>query len=132
MEKDYTYNQAILGLMLLGARADGVFQPEEKKLIVELTSGEHVLSPEEYKEVISDAKTLDYDNLRNKVFACLNQRNFKEKLEAIYWLVKLLKIDKSTDMDGENDNEKDALKEALAELSLDFSEILKYQEKKKG
>jgi len=130
-ETNFNYNQSILGLMLLGAKADGEFQEEEKKLIVELTSEKHVLSTEEYREVIESMKKSPSDDFAKKVYKTLHSCSFDNKLEAIYWLIKLLKVDDSTDhTDKGHLGERMTFQEALKELGLTDELALQYEEKK--
>lgn len=132
---NFSYNQAIFALMLLGAKADGRLQDEEKKLLVELTSEEHHLSAEDYKYVISKAKEMSDPSFRDLVYETLNKYNQKERTQALYWLLQVIKSDTSsndTDDQNHNTDEMAALSQALEALGVSDAELNQYAREKEG
>lgn len=130
---EFSYNQAVFGLMLMGAKADGVLQSEEKRLLVDLTSEEHHLTAEEYKFVITQAKDLSDEEFVEKVYATLNNFEYKDRVKALYWLLKLLKADDSSDDDQEgNSNEQEIYNKAVAALGISIEDIERYEREKDG
>lgn len=130
---EFSYNQAVFGLMLMGAKADGVLQSEEKRLLVDLTSEEHHLTAEEYKFVITQAKDLSDEEFVEKVYATLNNFEYKDRVKALYWLLKLLKADDSSDDDQEgNSNEQEIYSKAVAALGISIEDIERYEREKDG
>jgi uncharacterized tellurite resistance protein B-like protein len=130
---EFSYNQAVFGLMLMGAKADGVLQSEEKRLLVDLTSEEHHLTAEEYKFVITQAKDLSDEAFVEKVYATLNNFEYKDRVKALYWLLKLLKADDSSDDDQEgNSNEQEIYNNAVASLGIDTEDVERYEREKDG
>ena len=131
MDQTFTYNQAVFGLMLLGAKADGKLQEEEKRLLVELTSEEHHLSAEEYKYVISEAKSRSDENFQSAIYNTLNAQSGEDKIKALYWLLQVIKSDTSsnnTDDQGHNTNEMEAYQKALTALSVRDEEVKNYEQ----
>lgn len=130
---EFSYNQAVFGLMLMGAKADGVLQSEEKRLLVDLTSEEHHLTAEEYKFVITEAKQLSDDEFVEKVYATLNDFDQNERIKAVYWLLKLLKSDDSSDDEQEgNSSEQEIYNKAIASLGVSTEDIERYEREKDG
>lgn len=130
---EFSYNQAVFGLMLMGAKADGVLQSEEKRLLVDLTSEEHHLTAEEYKFVITQAKDLSDEAFVEKVYATLNNFEYKDRVKALYWLLKLLKADDSSDDDQEgNSNEQEIYNNAVASLGINTEDVERYEREKDG
>lgn len=130
---EFSYNQAVFGLMLMGAKADGVLQSEEKRLLVDLTSEEHHLTAEEYKFVITEAKNLSDNDFVEKVYATLNEHEYVERVKALYWLLKLLKSDDSSDDDQEgNLNEMEIYRKAVIALGVTTDDVEKYESEKDG
>ena len=130
---EFSYNQAVFGLMLMGAKADGVLQSEEKRLLVDLTSEEHHLTAEEYKFVITEAKNLSDGDFVKKVYATLNEHNYADRVKALYWLLKLLKSDDSSDNDQEgNLNEMEIYRKAIIALGVTSDDVDKYESEKDG
>ncbi len=130
---EFSYNQAVFGLMLMGAKADGVLQSEEKRLLVDLTSEEHHLTAEEYKFVITQAKDLSDEAFVEKVYATLNNFEYKDRVKALYWLLKLLKADNSSDDDQEgNSNEQEIYNNAVASLGINTEDVERYEREKDG
>ena len=130
MEKKFSYNQAVFGLMQLGAKADGKLQDEEKKLLVELTSEEHHLSAEEYKYVINVAKEKKDEEFSTFVYATLNTFTQEEKIKALYWLWKVIKSDDSSNNTPDNlhnTSELNVYMEALKSLSVNDDEVKAYE-----
>ncbi|WP_026998765.1 hypothetical protein [Eisenibacter elegans] len=125
----FNYEQAILGLVLLGARADGVFQEDEKQLIIELTSEVHVLSPLDYRFVIEQAKARDYDRLTQQVYNALLVCTKDQRMEALYWLLKLIKVDTADDVDGYL-GEMNTYREALDKLQIKEHEMQAYEKER--
>jgi|GEM_PF-2162859 len=125
----FTYNQAIFGLMLLGAKADGKLQDEEKRLLVELTSEEHHLTAEEYKFVIGEAKNLNDNSFAQIVYDSLNQRTHFERVKALYWLLQVINADRSSDNPDDENNESEfrIYNQSLAELDVEANEIKQYE-----
>ncbi|MEO1654111.1 MAG: TerB family tellurite resistance protein [Bacteroidota bacterium] len=135
MENFFSYNQAIFALMLLGAKADGRLQDEEKKLLVELTSEEHHLSAEDYKYVISKAKEMSNDSFRDLVYQTLNTYTPQERTQALYWLLQVIKSDTSsnnTDDHNHNTDEMAALGDALKALGITEGELTQFAREKEG
>ncbi len=134
MEHKLTYAQAIFGLMLLGAKADGAFQSQEKELILELTSDVHPISSEEYRLVIEKMRgDNNSERFNNEIYATLNAASKEEKLEALYWLLKLINIDESSNDNNEkhtNTGEMNIYHRALANLSIHPQEVLIYEKQK--
>ncbi|OJJ15086.1 hypothetical protein BKI52_40180 [marine bacterium AO1-C] len=130
---EFSYNQAVFGLMLMGAKADGVLQSEEKRLLVDLTSEEHHLTAEEYKFVITEAKKLSDGDFVEKVYATLNEHNYADRIKALYWLLKLLKSDDSSDNDQEgNLNEMEIYRKAIIALGVTTEDVEGYEREKDG
>lgn len=130
---EFSYNQAVFGLMLMGAKADGVLQSEEKRLLVDLTSEEHHLTAEEYKFVITQAKELSDEAFVEKVYATLNNFDYKDRVKALYWLLKLLKADDSSDDDQEgNSNEQEIYNKAIISLGIAEEDVERYEREKDG
>lgn len=130
---EFSYNQAVFGLMLMGAKADGVLQSEEKRLLVDLTSEEHHLTAEEYKFVITEAKSLSDNEFVEKVYATLNDFDYNERVKALYWLLKLLKSDDSSDDDHEgNLNEQEIYNKAVMALGIASEDVERYEREKDG
>ncbi len=130
---EFSYNQAVFGLMLMGAKADGVLQSEEKRLLVDLTSEEHHLTAEEYKFVITEAKKLSDDEFVEKVYATLNEHDYADRIKALYWLLKLLKSDDSSDNDQEgNLEEMEIYRKAIIALEVTSDDVERYESEKDG
>ncbi|HAS47533.1 MAG TPA: hypothetical protein DCS93_44060 [Microscillaceae bacterium] len=130
---EFSYNQAVFGLMLMGAKADGVLQSEEKRLLVDLTSEEHHLTAEEYKFVITEAKNLSDSDFVEKVYATLNEHNYADRVKALYWLLKLLKSDDSSDNDQEgNLDEMEIYRKAVIALGVTSDDVDRYESEKDG
>lgn len=130
MENDLTYNQAVFGLMLLGAKADGKLQEEEKKLLVELTSEEHHLTPEEYKYVINEAKARDEAAFVGLIYNTLNAHPILERVKALYWLLQVIKSDRSSDDSANQDHNKDEMEtyhKALVNLGINMDQVDDYE-----
>jgi uncharacterized tellurite resistance protein B-like protein len=130
MEQNFTYNQAVFGLMLLGAKADGRLQDEEKKLLVELTSEEHHLTADEYKYVISEAKSRNDDEFSLLVYQTLKTQTQADKVKALYWLLQLMKADESsnnTPDKSHNERELTIYQKALLQLQVRNEEVEEYQ-----
>jgi len=123
----FNYNQAIFGLLLIGAKADGVFQPEEKELIVELTTDVHEISAEEYRDIINASRELEAQVFNHLVYNVLNQQNTNDRLEAMFWLVSLMEIDQ----DGDNSDEQETLLHILQMLNLKKEELDDYIKSKR-
>jgi uncharacterized tellurite resistance protein B-like protein len=125
---DFTYNQAVFGLMLLGAKADGKLQDEEKRLLVELTSEEHHLTAEEYKLVISEAKNLDDETFAQVVYDTLNSHSPFERVKSLYWLLQVINSDRSSDSNEENNEQESRVyHNALAALGVDADDVKQYE-----
>lgn len=129
MQSEFSYNQAVFGLMLLGAKADGKLQDEEKKLLVDLTSEEHPLSAEEYKYVINEAKNKTDIDFSNTVYTTLNEYNHQERIKALYWLLQLIESDvTSNDNSDSTRNEKEwsVYNRSLLALHIKAEEVGQY------
>jgi uncharacterized tellurite resistance protein B-like protein len=130
MEAEFTYNQAVFGLMLLGAKADGKLQEEEKKLLVELTSEEHHLSAEEYKFVINEAKEKNDADFSAIVYKTLNAQSHEDKVKAAYWLLQLIKSDTSSNDSvdqSHNKSEYEIFNQALQVLNVKNEDVDEYE-----
>lgn len=130
MDLEFTYNQSVFALMLLGAKADGKLQDEEKRLLVELTSEEHHLSAEEYKFVISEAKNRTDEEFSAAVYKTLNSHDDEEKIKALYWLLQLINSDESSNDSEDNThniNEINVYNNALQALSIRPEEVEEYE-----
>jgi uncharacterized tellurite resistance protein B-like protein len=125
----FTYNQAVFGLMLLGAKADGKLQDEEKRLLVELTSEEHHLTAEEYKLVISEAKNLDDESFAQAVYETLNNHSPFERVKALYWLLQVINSDRSSDANDAENNEQESrvYNKALEALGIEIDDVKQYE-----
>ncbi|TAE08837.1 MAG: TerB family tellurite resistance protein [Bacteroidetes bacterium] len=125
----FTYNQAVFGLMLLGAKADGKLQDEEKRLLVELTSEEHHLTAEEYKLVISEAKNLDDESFAQAVYETLNSHSPFERVKALYWLLQVINSDRSSDATDAENNEQESrvYNKALDALGIEIDDVKQYE-----
>lgn len=123
----FTYNQAVFGLMLLGAKADGKLQDEEKRLLVELTSEEHHLSAEEYKFVILEAKNSDDEGFAQAVYHSLHTHSAFERVKALYWLSQVIDSDRSSDSSEQNNEQESRVyHKALAALGVEADEVTQY------
>jgi uncharacterized tellurite resistance protein B-like protein len=123
----FNYNQAVFGLMLLGAKADGKLQDEEKRLLVELTSEEHHLSAEEYKFVILEAKNLEDDAFAQAVYDTLNAHSSFERVKALYWLGQVIESDRSSDNTTENNEQESRVyHKALHALDVTHEDVAQY------
>ncbi len=124
-----TYNQAVFGLMLLGAKADGKLQDEEKRLLVELTSEEHHLTAEEYKLVIGEAKRLSDEDFAESIYLTLNEQTQQERVKALYWLAQVIDADRTSDSahDETNEQESRVYNKALAELGIEANDVKQYE-----
>ncbi|MDX2303658.1 MAG: TerB family tellurite resistance protein [Microscillaceae bacterium] len=134
MEHKFTYNQAVFGLMLLGAKADGKLQEEEKRLLVELTSEEHHLSAEEYKYVINEAKEQSDEGFQQAIYGTLNAYSSDEKIKALFWLSQVIKSDASSnnsDDQGHNTRELAAYHHALVGLNIQDEQVKEYERSRK-
>lgn len=134
MEHKFTYNQAVFGLMLLGAKADGKLQEEEKRLLVELTSEEHHLSAEEYKYVINEAKEQSDEGFQQAIYGTLNAYSSDEKIKALFWLSQVIKSDASSnnsDDQGHNTRELAAYHHALVGLNIRDEQVKEYERSRK-
>jgi uncharacterized tellurite resistance protein B-like protein len=130
MANDFTYNQAVFGLMLLGAKADGKLQEEEKRLLVELTSEEHHLSAEEYKYVITEAKNRNDEDFSKSIYQTLNSFPQPERIKALYWLLQVIESDRSSDNDdsqSRNQSEWTTYNKSLAALGVKAEEVKEYE-----
>jgi uncharacterized tellurite resistance protein B-like protein len=130
MEQKFTYNQAVFGLMLLGAKADGRLQDEEKKLLVELTSEEHHLTADEYKFVISEAKVCTDEEFSTAVYQSLENQTQADKVKALYWLLQLMKADASSNNtldNSHNERELTVYQKALAQLKVKNEDVEEYE-----
>lgn len=125
----FTYNQAVFGLMLLGAKADGKLQDEEKRLLVELTSEEHHLTAEEYKFVIGEAKNNTDEDFAQAIYHTLNQQTNAERVKALYWLLQVIESDRSSDSVEEENNEHESrvYNKALTALGIGANEVKQYE-----
>jgi uncharacterized tellurite resistance protein B-like protein len=130
MNNLFSYNQAVFGLMLLGAKADGKLQESEKYLLVELSSEEHHLTSEEYKYIISEAKDLSDEDFAQAVYDTLNSLSEFERIKAAYWLLKLISADKSSDQEevGNNQSEMKVYEQSLKKLHITSEAVKKYEE----
>ncbi len=125
---EINYNQAVFGLMLLGAKADGKLQDDEKRLLVDLTSEETPLSTEEYKDIIGYARDLDINIFRHNIFEKLKDENQKNRVKAVYWLKKVLDTDTSSDVfDHQNQEEYEFYQTALTKLNVTHEEVIVYK-----
>ncbi len=123
----FNYNQAVFGLMLLGAKADGKLQDEEKRLLVELTSEEHHLTAEEYKFVILEAKNLADESFEQTVYNTLNAHSHFERVKALYWLEQVIDSDRSSDNTAENNEQESRVYDkALYALGVTKDEVKQY------
>jgi uncharacterized tellurite resistance protein B-like protein len=129
MTSEFTYNQAVFGLMLMGAKADGKLQEEEKRLLVELTSEEHHLSAEEYKYVITEAKNRSDEEFSKAVYQTLNANPHSERVKAMYWLLQVIDSDRSSDDASKSQNtfEWQIYNKALVALSVRAEEVKEYE-----
>lgn len=129
MTSEFTYNQAVFGLMLMGAKADGKLQEEEKRLLVELTSEEHHLSAEEYKYVIIEAKNRSDEEFSKAVYQSLNSNPHSERIKAMYWLLQVIDSDHSSDEGTklQNSSEWQIYNKALVALSVKSEEVKEYE-----
>lgn len=126
---ELNYNQAVFGLMLMGAKADGKLQEGEKQLIVELTSDDHHLNAEEYKYVITLARQSSDADFKNIVFSTLNKFSQLEKIKALYRMLQLIKADESSNNDPENKvnlNESSVYEMSLQALHIKAEEVEAY------
>lgn len=131
MDLEFTYNQAVFALMLLGAKADGKLQEEEKRLLVELTSEEHHLSAEEYKFVISEAKHRNDQEFSEAIYKALNAQSHEDKVKAAYWLLQLIKSDTSSNNSENSEHNSEELgvyNNTLQVLGLRPEEIEEYEQ----
>lgn len=130
MDNHFTYNQAVFGLMLLGAKADGKLQDKEKHLLVELSSEEHHLTAEEYKYIINEAKEKNDQDFAKMVFDTLNTYSQTERTKALYWLLQLIKADTSSDHDtfGNNQSEMKVYQHALKMLDVTAEQVVAYEQ----
>ncbi len=129
--ENYTFNQAMFGLMLLGARADGHLQDNEKDLLVELTSEDHHLPAEECKFVITELNQKTHEDFRALVYQSLNAHPPEERVKAAYWLLQVIKADNSSDdsdENGHNQKEMEIYRHALAGLGLQASDVDQYDQ----
>ena len=129
MNIEFSYNQAVFGLMLLGAKADGKLQDEEKRLLVDLTSEEHPLSAEEYKIVINEAKNKTDIDFANLVYSTLNEYSHQDKIKALYWLLRLIEADVTSNNNldkSRNDNEWNVFNRSLVSLRVKAEEVNEY------
>lgn len=134
MARELNFNQAVFGLMLLGAKADGRLQDAEKKLLVELTSEEHHLTADEYKVVIGEAKGLSDAEFSDLIFKTLSQCTHLEKTKAVYWLLEVIKSDQSsnnTPDQAHNERELKTYREWLVKLGLKNEEVEAYEQSRK-
>jgi hypothetical protein len=106
-----------------------VFQEDEKQLIIELTSEVHVLSPLDYRFVIEQAKARDYDRLTQQVYNALLVCTKDQRMEALYWLLKLIKVDTADDVDGYL-GEMNTYREALDKLQIKEHEMQAYEKER--
>lgn len=122
------YNQAVFGLMLLGAKADGKLQDDEKRMLVDLTSEETPLSTEEYKDIIGYARDLDIGIFRRNIFEKLKSESQRNRIKATYWLKRVLDIDTSSDIFlQQNPEEHKFYQFTLSELDVAHEEVLTYK-----
>lgn len=131
MDLELSYNQLVFGLMLIGAKADGKLQEEEKHLLVELTSEEHHLSAEDYRNVISHAKSYSDDEFEEIVFSRLNTHDKQARVKALYWLLQVIESDDSSnDSEDEQRNLKEwnTYQRSLTQLEVSEEEVLAYKE----
>lgn len=130
----FSYNQGVFGLMLMGAKADGKLQDEEKRLIVELTSEDHLLSAEEYKEVIVAAKQMSNTDFDDTVYQALENEEQKNKIKALYRLWQLINSDHSTNEDSlsgnYNEKELSVYQNALKALEVSSEEVEAYKQER--
>ncbi len=133
MNESLTYNQAVFGLMLLGAKADGKLQDSEKHLLVELSSEEHHLTADEYKNIIQQAKQKSGEEFAQDVYDTLNKQTEFERIKALYWLLELIRTDRSSDEDafGNNQDEMKVYAESLEKLNVSREAVAEY-EKSRG
>ncbi len=125
---DINYNQAVFGLMLLGAKADGKLQDNEKRLLVDLTSEETPLSTEEYKDIIGYARDLDIRVFQSQIFEKLKQENQKNRIKAVYWLKRVLDTDTSSDVfSAQNQAENEFYQKVLFELDVTMEDVITYR-----
>ena len=125
----FTYNQAIFALMLMGAKADGKLQEEEKRLLVELTSEEHHLTAEEYKFVITEAKSKPDEVFAEEIHETLNKHTYDERIKALYWLLQVIESDTSSDnpMNSNNENEWRIYNKALETLGVKAEDVKHFE-----
>ncbi len=131
MDIELSYNQLVFGLMLIGAKADGKLQEEEKHLLVELTSEEHHLSAEDYRNVISHAKQYSDEEFEKIVFDLLNTHSQEDRVKAAYWLLQVIESDDSSnDSDDEQRNmmEWNTYQRSITQLKVSEEEIQAYKE----
>lgn len=131
MEIELSYNQLVFGLMLIGAKADGKLQEEEKHLLVELTSEEHHLSAEDYRNVISHAKQYPDEDFEEIIFKSLNTHEKEDRVKAAYWLLQVIESDDSSnDSDDEQRNlmEWNTYQRSLKQLGVTEEEVQAYKE----
>ncbi|GAB4400780.1 MAG: hypothetical protein OHK0053_22700 [Microscillaceae bacterium] len=135
-ELAFNYNQAVFGLLLLGAKADGKLQDEEKKLLVSLTSEDHHLTADEYKQVISLAKEKSEYDFKSLVYGTLNRFPHKDRIKALYWLSQLIGTDRSTDKihadfsHSGNVEEQEVYQRSLAALEVKAEEVNVYAQER--
>ncbi len=130
MDNHFTYNQAVFGLMLLGAKADGKLQDKEKHLLVELSSEEHHLTAEEYKYIINEAKEKSDHDFAKIVFDTLNAYSEQERIKALFWLLQLIKADTSSDHEtfGNNQSEMRIFQQAIKMLNISSEQVADYEQ----
>ncbi|NJL15737.1 MAG: TerB family tellurite resistance protein [Microscillaceae bacterium] len=132
----FNYNQAVFGLLLLGAKADGKLQDEEKKLLVALTSEDHHLTADEYKQVISLAKEKSEYDFKNLVYGTLNRFPHQDRIKALYWLLQLIGSDRSTDKaqpdlsKTDNAEEMEVYQRSLSVLEVNAEQVITYAQER--
>jgi uncharacterized tellurite resistance protein B-like protein len=135
MAKELNFNQAVFGLMLLGAKADGRLQDAEKRLLVDLTSEEHHLTADEYKMVIGEAKNLSDAEFNDLIFKTLHQCTHQEKTKAVYWLLEVILSDQSSNNTPDlshNEKELKIYRDWLVKLALKNEEIEAYRKSRQN
>ncbi|MCS6821288.1 MAG: TerB family tellurite resistance protein [Microscillaceae bacterium] len=127
-----TYNQAVFGLLLLGAKADGKLQDEEKRLIVEITSEEHHLSADEYKNVITESRVKPYDVFLEMVLNTLNTCPYSDRVRALYCLKQLIEAEDPNSSTGQSvhEDERRLYDISLQRLKVQEKDILDYARQK--
>ncbi|TAF63555.1 MAG: hypothetical protein EAZ55_13265 [Cytophagales bacterium] len=129
MQYAITYDQAILGLLLAGARADGMFQHREKEIIIKLTTEIHPIAPTEYKFIIDLARELDPALFEELILQVLQKYATDAGLEALYWLLIILEVDIVYTQPAHSDHDELLYRVAEA-LQIDWEDMYLYKQKR--